>query len=112
MSYTSIYATVRHDTSLISSALDLEDTWMEAVHAWVSVVKSGGLRGGSFFFAKLSLVHFPTDILKAPHAPTKMEFMWQGKIFLSHISSSTQTSLDFTETSVFHLGRYHWAVVH
>ena len=75
MSYTSIYATVQHDISFISSALDPEGTWMEAGHVWVFVVKSGGLKGGRFLFAKLSLINFPADILKAPHAPTKMEFI-------------------------------------
>ena len=34
---------------LIYSALDTEDTWTEAAHAWVFVVKSGGLREGRFF---------------------------------------------------------------
>ena len=61
---------------LIYSALDTEDTWTEAAHAWVFVVKSGGLREGRFFLTKLSLTIFPSDTLKAPHASTKMEFMW------------------------------------
>ena len=61
---------------LIYSALDTEDTWTEAAHAWVFVVKSGGLRGGRCFFKNLSLAMFPSGTLKAPHASTKMEFMW------------------------------------
>ena len=36
---TSIVPTVWHDILLISSALELEDTWMESAHAWVFVVK-------------------------------------------------------------------------
>ena len=56
-----------HDLLFIYSALALEDTWMEVAHAWVFVVKSGGLRGGSFVFANLSLMMFPADILKESH---------------------------------------------
>ena len=55
MSYTSIYATVQHDISFISSALDPEGTWMEAGHVWVFVVKSGGLKGGRFFLQSFPL---------------------------------------------------------
>ena len=49
---------------------------MEAAHAWVFVVKLVELRGGSIVFAKLSLMVFPDDILKASHASTKTEFLW------------------------------------
>ena len=71
----SIGATSCNDISLISSALGPEDTWMEAAHSWVFVVKSGGLKGGSFVLPKLSLMMFPSDTLKASHALTKMKFM-------------------------------------
>ena len=64
------------DILFISSAFAPEYTWMEAAHAWVFVVKLGGLRGGSFVFEKLSLMMLPSDILKASHASTKIEFMW------------------------------------
>ena len=40
---------MRCGISLISSALDPEDTCMEAEHARVFVVKSGGLRGEALF---------------------------------------------------------------
>ena len=72
----SIGPTVKCDILFISSYLAQEDTFMEAAHAWVFVVKLGGLRGGSFFFAKLSLMMLSADILKASHASTKTEFMW------------------------------------
>ena len=49
---------------------------MEAEHDYVFVVNSGGLRGGSFIFAQLSLMIFLTDTLKSSHASAKMEFMW------------------------------------
>ena len=39
VSCTSICATVWHDILFISSALTPEDTWIEAAHAWVFVVK-------------------------------------------------------------------------
>ena len=49
---------------------------METEHAWVFVVKLGGLRVGRFVFANLSLMMFPDEILKASHASTKTELMW------------------------------------
>ena len=45
VSCTSIGATVRRDILFIYSALDTEDTWEEAVNAWVFVVKSVGMKG-------------------------------------------------------------------
>ena len=72
----SIGATVWSDIYFISSILAPEDTWMEAAHAWVFVVKSLGIRGGSFVFTNLSLMMFPADILKSSYASTKTEFMW------------------------------------
>ena len=73
---TSIFATVWRDILLIYSALDPEDTWIEAAHAWVFVVKSGELRGISFVFLKLSLMMLLDETLKASHASTKTDFMW------------------------------------
>ena len=49
---------------------------MEAAQAWIFVVKSVGMRGGSFVFSKLSLMVLLVEILKASHASTKTEFMW------------------------------------
>ena len=49
---------------------------IETAHYWVFVVNLVGMRGGSFVFAKLSLMMFPDEILKASHASTKTEFMW------------------------------------
>ena len=72
----SIGATFWSDILFISSALAPEYTWMEAAHAWVFVVKLGGLRGGSFVFSKLSLMILPAGILKASHASTNMKWMW------------------------------------
>ena len=45
----SIGATVWHDILFIYSALDPEDTWMEAAHAWIFFVKLGGMRGVALF---------------------------------------------------------------
>ena len=39
-------------------------------------VKSGGMRGSSFVFAKLPLMMLPADILKESRVSTKTEFMW------------------------------------
>ena len=52
---------------------------MEAAHAWLFVVNLVGLRGDSFVLENLSLMMFPDDTLKASHASTKTDFMWQGK---------------------------------
>ena len=71
----SIDAAVWCDILFIYSAFSPEDTWMEAAHAWLFVVKLVGIRGVAFF-AKLSLMMFPYYILKASHASTKTEFMW------------------------------------
>ena len=76
VTFTSICATVRCDILLVYSSLYQEDTCMEAAHAWVFVVKSVGLRGGSFYSAKLYLMMLPADILKAYHDSTKTEFVW------------------------------------
>ena len=73
---TSIGATVWRDILLIYSALDPEDTWLEAAHAWVFCTKSIGLRGCRIVFAKLSLMMFPSETLKVYYASIKMEFMW------------------------------------
>ena len=56
---------VWHAIKLIYSTLSPEDTWMEATHTWVLVLKSGGLRGGSFVFNNMSLMMLPEDTLKA-----------------------------------------------
>ena len=64
------------DISLVSSHLDSEGTCVEAAHAWVFVVKFGGLRNNSFVFTNISLMMFPADTSKVSHASTKMEFMW------------------------------------
>ena len=74
--HTGFTTTVLRDISLISSFLDPEGTWAEAAHSWLFVDKLVGIRGGSFFFTKLSLVNFMYDTLKAYHAYTNMEFMW------------------------------------
>ena len=71
----SIGATVWSDILSMSSALGPEDTWMEASHALVFVVKLEVLRGGGIVFEKLSLMMLPYDILKVSHASTKTEFM-------------------------------------
>ena len=52
VTYNSILVTVWHDILLIYSALDTEDTWMEAVYYWLFVVNSVGLREGRFFFSE------------------------------------------------------------
>ena len=104
-----IGATVWSDVLFIYSALDPEDTWMEAAHAWVFVVKLGGLRGGSFVFKNLSLMVLPADILKASHDSTKTDFMWWGENVLSYNSESTHSSPHCINTSFWHLGHYNWA---
>ena len=76
ITYNLIDATVWRDILFISSALSPEDTWMEAAHDWIFVVKLGSLRGSRFVFSKLSLMMLPTDILKASYASSNMEFMW------------------------------------
>ena len=63
---------MRRDTPLISSALDPEDTWTEAENSWVFVVESGGLRGRSLIFTKVSLMTFPDNTLKASHDSSKI----------------------------------------
>ena len=75
VNFTSIGPTVCRDILLISSALYPEDNFMEAAHAWVFVVNSGGVRGGIFVSTNVSLMMFPSDTLKASHAFTKTEFM-------------------------------------
>ena len=51
------------------------ETWTEAEHAWVFVVKLVVLRVGRFVFKNLSLMMFPSDTLKVSHAYTNMGFM-------------------------------------
>ena len=51
--------------ALMSSTLAPEENRMEATHACVLVVKSGGPRGGSFDLTKLYLMIIPEDTLKA-----------------------------------------------
>ena len=63
---------MRYYILFISSALDPEDTWMEAAHAWLFVVKLVGLRGCSFSFKNLSLIVLPDDTLKAYHASIRV----------------------------------------
>ena len=72
----SIGATVSHDILFIYSSLDSEDTWMEAPHAWMFVVKSGGMREISFVFVKLYIMMLTADILKTSNSSTKTDFMW------------------------------------
>ena len=45
----SIGATVWSDILLISLTLYPEDTWLEAAHVWVFVLKSEGLKGVDLF---------------------------------------------------------------
>ena len=71
----SIGATFWGDILLVYSTLGPEDTWLEAAHAWVFVVKLGGLRLNSIVFVNLSLMMFPSDTLKASNNSTNMEFM-------------------------------------
>ena len=52
----SIVGMVWHAIPLISLVLGTEETWMEEAYVWLFVVKLVGLRGGSFFFTKLSLM--------------------------------------------------------
>ena len=61
---------------LIYSALAPEDTWMDAAHAWVFVVKSGGMRDIIIVSAKIYLLMPSADTLKASYVSTKTEFMW------------------------------------
>ena len=49
---------------------------MEAAHAWIFVVKSGGLRWSGFVFDNMSLIMLIADILKASHESTDTDFMW------------------------------------
>ena len=63
--------TVVCDILLIYSDLAPEYTWVEAAHAWVFVVNSGGMRGGRIFSSNLSLMMLPADTLKAYHASTE-----------------------------------------
>ena len=49
---------------------------MEAAHAWMFVVKSGGMREISFVFVKLYIMMLPADILKTSNSSTKTKFMW------------------------------------
>ena len=71
-----IGATIWRDILLIYSALAPEDNWIDAAHAWVFVVNTGGLRVSITIFENLSLTMLPSDTLKATHESTKMEFMW------------------------------------
>ena len=76
MSSTSIVATVQHDNLSIPSSLDLEDTWTEALYAWVFVFKLVGMNGISLVFSSLYPITFKSETLKEYHDHTKMEFMW------------------------------------
>ena len=82
VSCNSIVATVRCDILLVSSSLDPEDTWMKASHAWVLVVNSVGMRGGSLILTKLSLMNFLDDTLKVSHAFTNIDLICWGKQFV------------------------------
>ena len=95
---------MRRNILLIYLVLVLEDTWTEASYAWAFVVNSVGMRGSRFLFTNLSLMNVMADTLKESHASTNIEFMWQGKFFLSHISASTQTSPHFKEKFSFAFG--------
>ena len=87
VSSTSIVATVQHDNLSIPSSLDLEDTWTEALYAWVFVFKLVGMNGISLVFSSLYPITFKSETLKEYHDHTKMEFMWWGKIFVVPYSS-------------------------
>ena len=50
VTYNLIVATVWRDILFIYSTLDPEDTWMKPTHAWLFVVKLGGMRGGVTLF--------------------------------------------------------------
>ena len=82
VSCTSIDTTVLLDISLVSSELDPKGTLAEAAHAWVFVIKLGGLRKNSFVFTNISLMMLLAYTSKVSHASTKMEFMWSGNILI------------------------------
>ena len=70
------------DISLMSLALDAEDTWVEATHECLLVAKSEVLKGGNLFLKYQYLMIFPDDTFKVSHASKNIEFMWRGKSFV------------------------------
>ena len=61
---------------------------------------------GYCFFTNISLAMFPEETLKASHASTNIEFIWQGKT-LSYHTSASRTALNHCNgNSVSHLYHY------
>ena len=106
---TSIVATVWCDISLISSALDPENTCMEAAHAWVFIVKSGGMRGVYLFSQIFIWWCFQLIPWRYPMIPSRHSSCREVKTFLSHTSASTYTLPHCRDISVLPLVHYHWA---
>ena len=52
--------------------MPFEDVWIEATYVCVFVFVLGGLRGSRWFLAKLSLMMFPYDTVKAYHVSTSI----------------------------------------
>ena len=108
VTYNSIGSTVCHDTLFIYSSLNPEDIWMEEAHAWVFVVKLGGMRGGVDFFLQsctwlcCQLTYWRHTMLQPIHSSCG-----EVRTFLSHTSASTHSSPRYREASVWHLGHYH-----
>ena len=57
--------------------MPFEYVWVEATHACVFVIVLGGIRGARWVLAKLFLMMFPADTVKASHVSTRTEFMWR-----------------------------------
>ena len=104
-----ICATVWHDILFISSALDPEDTWMEAAHDWIFVVKSGGLRGGQLCFRKSVPDYVARWHLEGIPCFNQDGFHLVKWNFSLHTSESTHSSPHCIDTSVWYLDHYHWA---
>ena len=66
----------------VSSAIWLmpfEYFWIEATYACIFFIMLVGLRGSRWVLYKPSLMMLPADTLKASHASTKSEVMWEVK---------------------------------
>ena len=105
----SIGAAVWCDIWFIYSALYPEDTWMEAAHAWLFVVKLGGLRAGIYFLQICPWWCCHLTSWRNPMLQPRLSSCGEVKILSSHTLASTHSLTCFRENSVWYLVHYHWA---
>ena len=101
--------TVVCDILLIYSDLAPEYTWVEAAHAWVFVVNSGGMRGGRIFPQICPWWCCQLTPWRRTMPQPRLSSWGEVKTLLSHNSEATHSLTCCRDTSLWHFGHYHWA---